>query len=145
MKPSTHTRPNCSSTDTTKPQKSLIAQRRFKTNSRISKFLNAFLIYLPQTFNGEILYGEKKNAANMAIRYLFNLIHNSSSLLRPHLHRMRVEGNKWKKRRVCCGTGFCFSFEWWFDVDSIYQTLISFNSTSNIYDPSFLRLSRSTR
>ena len=59
-----------------------------KTNhTESTSFLNALLIYLPQTFNGEMVYGTLRN---MAIRYLFNLIHNSSSTPSPY----NVEGNK---------------------------------------------------
>lgn len=49
-----------------------------------TSFLNALLIYLPpQTFNGERLYGIE-TLQNKAIRYLFNLIHNSSSTPSPY-------------------------------------------------------------
>lgn len=66
-----------------------------------ASFLNALLIYLPQRRKREPLrlYGIE-TLQNKAIRYLFNLIHNSSSTPSPYNVRGKQIKMKWK-RWVC--------------------------------------------
>lgn len=111
-----------------------------------ASFLNALLIYLPQPSMkaSQRLYGIE-TLQNKAIRYLFNLIHNSSSTLSPYNVRGKQIKMKWK-RWVCAFsrsmsiTSF-ISLLWmmiwcWFNLSNANFIQYNFlhHSTSNIYD-----------